>query len=92
MKHFTIEELDAMTDEDFADLAYAGGDVALFVTPQQHDRFVAAHERYFSNPLNATRDVNWSVAMRSDWDLYAEIRMHGVPMEAAPAPAPQMRM
>jgi KaiC/GvpD/RAD55 family RecA-like ATPase len=77
--HLTINELDAMTDEDFHVFLDRGRAIVLDASEEQRGEMVNSHEAWVETLDEDLRDgIDWTVETRSDWDLYAELRMNGV--------------
>jgi hypothetical protein len=88
----TIDDFDAMTDDDFTDFVYARRRPDFAVGNGQRMAMVRAHESWIASMDEDDRDsVDWNTETHSDWDLYAELRMNGVDfdrvtlLEAMPA-------
>jgi hypothetical protein len=82
MTRFSINELDAMADEEFYVFLDRARGVVLDVSEEQHDEMVRSHTEWVETLEDDLRDgIDWTVETRSDWDLYAELRMNGVEFE-----------
>jgi hypothetical protein len=82
MTTFTINELDAMADEEFYVFLERARGVVLDVTEEQRNEMVRSHTEWVETLEDDLRDgIDWTVETRSDWDLYAELRMNGVEFE-----------
>lgn len=80
--HFTINELDAMADENFYVFIDRARGIVLDVSDEQRDEMVRSHQAWVETLDEDLRDgIDWTVETRSDWDLYAELRMNGVEFE-----------
>ncbi len=78
----SINELDALADEEFYPFLDRARGVVLEVPEVQRDEMVKAHRAWVDTLDEDLRDgVDWTVETRSDWDLYAELRMNGVDFE-----------
>jgi hypothetical protein len=85
--HLTINELDAMADENFYVFIDRARGVVLEVDEEQRDEMIRSHEAWVETLDEDLRDgVDWTVETRSDWDLYAELRMNGVEFERVSQP------
>jgi hypothetical protein len=85
--HLTINELDAMADEEFYVFIDRARGVVLEVDEGQRDEMIRSHEAWVETLDEDLRDgIDWTVATRSDWDLYAELRMNGIQFERVSQP------
>ena len=79
MQRISIRELDSMNDDDFYDLVQNGRGIVLAAAAEERTIMVIAHEAWVPSLEDDIRDgVDWETATRSNWDLYAELRMNGV--------------
>ena len=81
-RSFTTDDLDSMTDEELVDVVENGRGIRLQTASEQRDAMVSAHEAWVPSLDDDLRDgIDWETATRSNWDLYAELRMNGVDFE-----------
>jgi hypothetical protein len=86
MRTVTIDELDTMSDDEFYVFVDSAGGMTLETSGGQRDEMMAAHKEWVETLDSDIRDgVDWETATRSDWDLYAELRINGVGFQRAPA-------
>ena len=78
MPSYTIQELDCLDDAELMALVEREPDAALSVEQSQHDLMVDAHGK-MATDIDGLEpgDIDWSVECRTDFDLYAELRING---------------
>lgn len=85
--HLTINELDAMADDDLYVFIDRARGIVLEVDEEQRDEMVRSHQAWVETLGEDLRDgIDWTVETRSDWDLYAELRVNGVEFERVSQP------
>lgn len=88
---FAINQLDMLSDASFYDVVENGRCISLATTEEQRDAMIISHEAWSATLDEDIREgVDWETTARSDWDLYADLRMNGVGFERVGAPAPAM--
>lgn len=87
MATFTINELDAMADDELYVFIDRARGIVLDVDEEQRDEMVRSHQAWVETLEEDLRDgIDWTVETRSDWDLYAELRVNGVEFERVSQP------
>ncbi|MNU37774.1 hypothetical protein D3C71_264320 [compost metagenome] len=87
MATFTINELDAMADDELYVFIDRARGIVLEVDEEQRDEMVRSHQAWVETLDEDLRDgIDWTVETRSDWDLYAELRVNGVEFERVSQP------
>lgn len=87
MATFTINELDAMTDDELYGFIDRARGIVLDVDEEQREEMVRSHQAWVETLDEDLCDgVDWTVETRSDWDLYAELRVNGVEFERVSQP------
>lgn len=83
----TINELDAMADDELYVFIDQTRGIVLEVNEEQRDEMIRTHQAWVETLEEDLRDgVDWTVETRSDWDLYAELRVNGVEFERVSQP------
>lgn len=78
----TINELDAMADDELYVFIDQTRGIVLEVNEEQRDEMIRTHQAWVETLEEDLRDgIDWTVETRSDWDLYAELRVNGVEFE-----------
>lgn len=81
----TIEELDSMPDDDFYVFVDRARAVVLEASDAQRQEMVSSHEAWVETLEGDLREgIDWSTETRSEWDLYAELRMNGIEFGRVP--------
>lgn len=76
---FTIQQLDAMDEDQVLQLAQEGRGTVLESSDAQRAAMASAHVAWVTTLDPDLRDeVDWSIETRDNWDLYAELRINGV--------------
>lgn len=85
--HLTINELDAMADDELYVFIDSGRGIVLEVDEEQREEMVRSHQAWVETLEEDLRDgIDWTVETRSDWDLYVELRVNGVEFERVSQP------
>lgn len=86
MARFTISELDALSKDDIHSLcAIQGLSVELRVGVDQRSEMVASHASWvMAMDEQALASADWNSSIRSNFDLYSELRLNGVPFNRIP--------
>lgn len=85
MSSATIDDFDRMAEAEFARLAHGRREVELEVAPDQREAMVIAHRRMVADMDEEIREgIDWSAEHRSNWALYAELRMNGWQFDRLP--------
>lgn len=87
MATFTVNELDAMADDELYVFIDRARGIVLDVDEEQRDEMIRSHQAWVETLDEDLRDgIDWTVETRSDWDLYAELRVNGVEFERVSQP------
>ncbi len=86
MARFTISELDALSERDIRSLcAIENIKVELRTGVAQRSAMVSAHSAWVRTmDKEALESANWNSSIRSNFDLYSELRINGVVFERIP--------
>jgi hypothetical protein len=78
MATYTLPELDSLSDDQFKAVLESDLDAALVLHAAQHDTMVRAHVAMASDiDGGEPGDIDWRTDIRTDFDLYAELRVNG---------------
>jgi hypothetical protein len=75
---FTIKDVDAMSDREITDIAEEGG-LDLELSDVRRDMMLRAHAAWVETLSADLREAYSDSSFRTNWELYSETRINGVP-------------
>lgn len=88
MKSYSLAAIEELSDDEVYKLSHAQVDIDLQATEQERECMITAHTKMVEDFDEDIREsVNWNPEVRSNWDLYSELRINGYPIQQAPTPS-----
>jgi hypothetical protein len=75
---FSIEDVDAMSDQEIMAVAEDGG-LELNLSDVRRDTMLRAHAAWVETLSPDQREMYASGTSKTNWDLYSEVRINGIP-------------